>query len=149
MRIEKSAQSRIGLRILATLLASAAVGAAWNVWQAEADDDVKKPDQTLSAFMRKKLDASSQILEGLTTEDADLIQQGAKTLIELSKAEKWQMLTDSEYRSYSIDFRNTAKKLAEAAEKGNFDNATLQWFDATKGCIECHQHVRRQRAAKK
>lgn len=147
MTAKASFQSRIGLKILGTLFAVGAITAAWNVWQAEADD--KKPDQTLSAFMRKKLDASSKVLEGLTTEDADLIQDGANSLIELSKAEKWQMLTDPEYRAYSAEFRNTAKKLADAAAKGNFDNAALQWFDVTKGCIECHQHVRQSRAEKK
>ena len=124
-------------------------GAAWTVWPASAADDDLKADQTLRAFMRKKLDASSQILEGLATEDAALIQKGAKTLTELSKAEKWQILSDPEYREYSLDFRIDARKLAEAAEKENFDNAALQWFDTMKTCVECHQHVRRERAEAK
>ncbi len=136
----------MGMAIILTLIA--ATGAAWNVWSAAADDDLK-PDLSLSAFMRKKLDASSQILEGLTTEDSELIQKGAKTLTELSKTEKWQIFSDPEYREYSLDFRINARKLAEAAEKGNFDNAALQWIDAMKNCIECHQHVRRERAEAK
>lgn len=144
----KMSPSRIGRSTLAALFTIAGIATAWNVWQAEAED-TPKPDASLKAFMRKKLDASSQILEGLTTEDSDLIQQGAKGLIELSKAEKWQILADADYRAFSIEFRNTAKKLAEAAEKGNFDNAALQWFDATKSCIECHKYVRQVRATKK
>lgn len=107
-----------------------------------AAEDVAKADQSLKAFMRKKLDASSQILEGLTTEDAELIQTGAKALTELSKAERWQILTDTDYRDYSRDFRNNARKVAEAAEAGNFDKAALQWFGTMKTCIDCHQHVR-------
>ena len=148
MNIRKTSRIRTvtGMAIILTLIA--ATGAVWNVWPAAADDDLK-PDLSLSAFMRKKLDASSQILEGLTTEDADLIQKGAKSLTELSKTEKWQILSDPEYREYSLDFRINARKLAEAAEKGNFDNAALQWFDAMKNCIECHQHVRRERAEAK
>lgn len=137
----------MGMAIVLTLIT--ATGAVWNVWPAVAADDDLKPDLSLSAFMRKKLDASSQILEGLTTEDAELIQKGAKTLTELSKTEKWQIFSDPEYREYSLDFRINARKLADAAEKGNFDNAALQWFDAMKGCIECHQHVRRERAEAK
>lgn len=140
-------RSRIGLKVLGTLAAVGTIIGAWSVWQAAAAD--KQTDQSLSTFMRKKLDASSKVLEGLTTEDSDLVQEGANILIELSKAEKWQMLTDPEYRAFSADFRNTAKKLADAAAKSNFDNAALQWFDVTKGCIECHQHVRQSRAAKK
>lgn len=136
----------MGMAIILTLIA--ATGVVWNVWPAAADDDLK-PDLSLSAFMRKKLDASSQILEGLTTEDAELIKKGAKTLTELSKAAKWQILSDPEYREYSLDFRINARKLVEAAEKENFDNAALQWFDTMKDCIECHQHVRRERAEAK
>ena len=148
MNNRKSSPMRNAIRTVLAMTLIAATGGVWNIWQAEADDDLK-PDVSLSAFMRKKLDASSQILEGLTTEDAGLIQKGAKTLTELSKAEKWQIFADPEYREYSLDFRSTVRKLAEAAEKENFDNAALQWMDAMKGCIECHQHVRRERAAKK
>ena len=140
------AKTLMGQAIVATLIVAA--GTAWNAWPAAANDGLK-PDLRLNAFMRKKLDASSQILEGLTTEDAELIKQGAKTLIELSKVEKWNILSDPEYRESSLDFRSNAKKLIEAAEKDNFDNAALQWFATTKNCIECHQHVRRERAASK
>ena len=115
------------------------------VWCAVAAARAPEPDMSLSAFMRKKLDASSEILEGLAVEDAELISKGAKALLELSKAEKWQILTDSGYREYSSEFRSTVRKLNAAAEKGNFDNAALQWFDATKACIECHRHVRNER----
>ena len=148
MNIRKASRVRtvMGMAIILTLIA--ATGVVWNVWPAAADDDLK-PDLSLSAFMRKKLDASPQILEGLTTEDSELIQKGAKALTEISKTEKWQILSDPEYREYSLDFRVNARKLAEAAEKGNFDNAALQWIDAMKNCIECHQHVRRERAEAK
>jgi hypothetical protein len=110
--------------------------------QATAAEDVSKADQSLKVFMRKKLDASSQILEGLTIEDAELIKTGANALTELSKAERWQILTDADYREYSREFRNNARKVAEAAEAGNFDKAAFQWFGTMKTCIDCHQHVR-------
>ena len=42
----------------------------------EVPDAKRELDQ--STFMRKKLEASSQILEGLTTENAGLIIQGAR-----------------------------------------------------------------------
>lgn len=149
MHPRKASRVRTALGMAITLTLIAATVAVWNVWPADADDDDLKPDLSLSAFMRKKLDASSQILEGLTTEDAELIKKGAKTLTELSKTEKWQILSDPEYREYSLDFRINARKLADAAEKGNFDNAALQWFDTMKTCIECHHHVRHERAEAK
>ncbi len=108
-----------------------------------------KVDNTLSIFMRKKLEASSLILEGLTTEDEELIVKGAKALNELSKAEKWNILTDAEYREQSIEFRNIVQKLIDAGEKKQFDAAALRWVDATMACIECHKHVRKERSSDK
>jgi hypothetical protein len=136
----------IGLSIVAMVIV---VGMACEIWRVAAADDDLKPDVSLSAFMRKKLESSSTILEGLAVEDSELIVRGAKELLQLSKVEKWKVFIDSEYREYSDDFRTNVRKLEEAAGKGNFDNAALQWFDAMKGCIECHQHVRNERAKNK
>ncbi len=136
----------IGVSVVAVLFV---VGMACEIWRVSASDDDLKPDVSLSAFMRKKLDSSSTILEGLTVEDSEMIVRGAKELLQLSKVEKWQVFVDSEYREYSDGFRTNVKKLEEAGRKGNFDNAALQWFDTMKSCVECHQHVRNERARKK
>jgi len=101
--------------------------------------------QTLSMFMRKKLDASSLILEGITTENATLVNDGADVLLDMSRAEVWNVLTDEDYREFNREFRSSVRKLKEAAAKDNFDNATLQWIDSVKACVECHKHVRSQR----
>ena len=132
--------------VVATLFV---VGMASEIWRVAASADDLKPDVSLSAFMRKKLESSSTILEGLTVEDSEMIVRGAKDLLQLSKVEKWQVFVDSEYREYSDGFRTNVKKLEEAGKKGNFDNAALQWFDTMKSCVECHQHVRNERAKNK
>jgi hypothetical protein len=95
-----------------------------------------------SEFMRKKLTASNQILEGLVTEDVDLVKKGAKSLVELSSAEKWQVHHNAMYKQQSNDFQRTAKKLVEAAESENFDSVALKWIDTTMKCVECHKYVR-------
>lgn len=108
-----------------------------------------KTDNTLSTFMRKKLSAASDVLEGLATEDGKLIAKGGNAMAEMSRVEIWQVLTDGDYRNFSRDFRDAAKKLAEAGEKENFDSAALHWIKVTTACIDCHKYVRQQRAAKK
>jgi cytochrome c556 len=108
-----------------------------------------KTDQSLSAFMRKKLDASSKILEGITTEDDALVKEGSEALLAMSKAEMWNVLVDEDYREFNREFRASVRKLQLAAEKGNYDNATLQWFDSVKACVECHKYVRSQRVTPK
>lgn len=102
----------------------------------------KIPDAEQSQFMRKKLEASRWILEGLTTEDEELIVKGAKALAEMSAAEKWQVHHDVLYKQFSNEFQRSAKSLIDAAEKGNFDAARLRWMDTTLKCIDCHTFVR-------
>lgn len=100
-----------------------------------------------AVFMRGKVDASSQILEGLVTEDSDLIVKGARQLIEMSAAEQWQVRHDPVYKQHSREFQQSAKKLLESAEKENFDAVALKWIDTTLKCIECHKSVRGARIA--
>lgn len=132
-------QFRMTLLAIVSLMVALTVSSGY--WASAKD----KEDKSLAAFMRKKLDASSKVLEGITTEDADLITEGTKALLEISTAEKWNVISDEEYREFNRDFRSSVRKLAEAAEAKNFDNATLQWFDAIKGCVECHKYVRDSR----
>lgn len=132
------------------LLLSAAVCFSVRSPLAHADQaKAGKAENTLNSFMRKKLGAASDVLEGLTTEDGQLIAKGANAMAEMSRVELWQVLTDGDYRNFSRDFRETAKKLAEAGEKGNFDAAALHWIKVTTACIDCHKYVRQQRAEKK
>jgi hypothetical protein len=101
----------------------------------------------LSEFMRKKLDGANEILEGLCTEDAELVIKGAKTLNEMSGTVRFRVSTDAAYREFNAEYRAATKKLMEAADKKNFDAAALRWIDTTLKCIECHQFVRGQRIA--
>ena len=133
----------VTIALLGIVIALTAGG--WWVQVAPAADD----DQSLGAFMRKKLDASSLILEGLTTENGVAIREGADALLEMSKAERWNVIADDDYREFNRDFLKAVQKLNAAAKAENYDNATLQWFDAVKGCVECHKYVRSQRPVTK
>lgn len=104
-----------------------------------------KSDLDQKKFMRKKLEASSQILEGLATENASLITQGARVLAEMSAADQWKVLNDATYGQYSNEFQRVATGLRDAAETNNFDSAALKWIDTTMKCIECHKFVRSSR----
>jgi hypothetical protein len=104
-----------------------------------------KLDLDQKKFMRKKLEASSQILEGLATEDDSLITQGARVLAEMSSADQWKVINDATYGQYSGEFQRVAMNLRDAAETNNFDLAALKWIDATMKCIECHKFVRSSR----
>ncbi len=93
-------------------------------------------------FMRMKLEASSKILEGLTTEDFQKIREGADTLHKMSAAEKWRVSNDVLYRQYSAEFNHEAETLLEKANAQNLDGATLAWVECTMSCVHCHKHAR-------
>lgn len=105
-------------------------------------DKVKPRDRDLSHFMRVKLDASGQVLEGLAMEDFALIKEGARKLNEMSTAEKWRVTNDALYRNFSDDFQRVTGELVKAAEDENLDRAALKWMDVTMNCIECHRYAR-------
>ena len=138
----------LGLSIVFGLLAFAVVWNMVGIEKANSQEATKKEppdakrDLDQSTFMRKKLEASTQILEGLTTENAALIIEGARVLSEMSSADKWKVQHDVMYRQFSNEFQRSANGLLEAAEKNNFDAAALKWIDTTMKCIECHRFVR-------
>lgn len=142
-------------KLTAALLACAALGIAGFVLHGAQADDAPQPkaekpvNQELRAFMRTKLKASNQILEGLALEDTALIEEGAKTLAEMSSVEKWRISKDPMYRQFSTEFTRNANKLVEAAKERNIDRAALRWMDTTMSCIECHRFVRNELVVEK
>lgn len=131
----------------------AGIGSGWHRSSRAEEQELAKRNipvnQELRDFMRKKLEASNDILEGLTTDDTDLIEKGAKKLAELSAAEEWRISKDAMYKQFSDEFTRNAEKLVEAAKEKNIDRAALRWMDTTMSCIECHRFVRNVLVVKK
>jgi hypothetical protein len=109
---------------------------------AEAQDQATPASPQLREFMRRKLEASNQVLEGLVTEDFALVRGGANALQEISGSEKWRISNDALYRQYSADFQRMAERLEQAAKTEKLDAAALVWVESTMSCIECHKYAR-------
>ena len=95
--------------------------------------------------MRTKLEASREILEGLTLEDYALITKGAKALRALSRASEWEVPTipnADEYVIYTGEFQRLTEELSRKAKDKNIDGATLAYFRLTSSCVNCHKYVR-------
>ena len=108
--------------------------------QDRIDEKLKKTP--LQAFMRLKLAASNQVLEGLVVDDLDLVVQGSDSLLEISAAEKWRASNDMMYLQNSRGFRRSVEVLRDKAKKKSIDGAALAWVDVTMSCIHCHEWVR-------
>src|SRR5437660_11700920 len=65
----------------------------------------KKEGDKLAELMRRKLEYSQKVLEGLTTNDFDMIRKSADGLMIVSKSVEWRVLKSPEYELHSNEFR--------------------------------------------
>ena len=124
-----------------TLLGLAVVG-GWVASRSSAEPKVND----VHAFMQVKLEDSKKVLEGLTTENFDLIVKNSQEMSLLSEDALWQVLQTPEFVQRSADFRRITDRLTEVARKKNLDGAALAYVELTMSCIECHKYVRDQRS---
>jgi hypothetical protein len=96
-------------------------------------------------FMRKKLEFSKNVLEGLAREDFDLIAKNAKGLMVMSQASEWDdpvMPNVEQYLSYTREFQRLTDELIRSGKQKNLDGATLAYVQLTVNCVNCHKYVR-------
>lgn len=120
--------------VLAIVLAFSAVAASTAVAQE------KKVDTR--GFMRLKLKHAQSVLEGLATEDYELIGRSAQAMILLSHESNWMVIQSPAYNEHSGDFRRIAAQLQKHAKEKNLDAAALDYVLLTTSCVNCHKYVR-------
>jgi hypothetical protein len=108
-------------------------------------EEPKADKDKVAALMRKKLEHSQKVLEGITTQDFKMISSHAEDLIAISKETEWRVIKTPRYETHSNDFRREAEDLIKAAKEKNVDAAALAYVDLTLTCVKCHKHVREER----
>jgi hypothetical protein len=114
-------------------------------------DESKKPkedDKKVSALMKKKLQHSQKVLEGVVTNDFKMISKHAEELVDLSKQAEWRALKSKRYELHSDEFRRDADKLIKYAKEKNGDAAALTYVEMTLTCVRCHKYVREEGMAR-
>jgi cytochrome c556 len=101
--------------------------------------------QEMSRLMKRKLENSQKVLEGLALNNFDKIGKHADELISLSKQAEWKVLKTPEYELFSNEFRRSAAELVKNAKGKNLDGVTLAYVDLTFTCVRCHKYVREAR----
>lgn len=134
-----------------TLVGAATLMNVASIFAPAADPPAKEkpPRSKVAFFMRAKLVNSQSVLEGLTTEDFDLIRTGAQRMIVMTKAAEWKAGGGDVYTQDSIRFVDAAQDLIKYANEKNIDGATLAYLQLTMNCVNCHKHVRSPAAAGK
>ena len=101
-----------------------------------------KRSRVAKEFMRSKLELSQQLLEGIVTEDYDLIIAKGTKLSAMTKEVDWRLFENPNYDRQSEEFRRQADALVKAAKDKNLDAATLAYVRVTISCVDCHKMVR-------
>lgn len=102
-------------------------------------------EDKLPKFMRAKLFHSEKTLEGLTTEDFDLIAKHSQAMSLLCEDEMWSVMRTPEYDQRSSEFRRSIDAITKAAKQKDLDAATLAYLDTTMKCVSCHKYVRHEK----
>jgi len=102
-------------------------------------------DNKVQQLMKKKLQNSQKVLEGIALNDFGLISGKAEDLIQVSKEAEWRVLKSPEYEMNSNEFRRSAVAIIKAAKDKNVDGAALAYVDLTLSCVRCHKHLREVR----
>lgn len=132
------------------LLAVVVAGAAWISASSSGAQDKKDGDEAkeqpkktpIQLFMRRKLEATQKVMEGLAVEDYDLIAQGARQLRGISAAADFAVVKEAMYTQHADEFRRTVDRIEKNAKEKRLDGAALAYMDMTMSCIECHRFVR-------
>lgn len=101
-----------------------------------------KRNRAAKEFMRDKLELSQRVLEGLATEDYDLIVAKGTKLSAMSKEADWRVFENPDYDQQSVMFRRHVDSLVKAAKGKDLDAATLAYVRVTMSCVDCHKLVR-------
>jgi cytochrome c556 len=102
-------------------------------------------DNKVQQLMKKKLQHSQKVLEGIALNDFDLVSKNAEDLMQVSKEAEWRVLKSPEYEVNSNEFRRSTTALIKAAKDKNIDGAALAYVDLTLSCVRCHKHLREVR----
>jgi cytochrome c556 len=92
--------------------------------------------------MAEKLDYAHFLLNGIATENFDLLANNAEKLNQLSQSTVWREGRTPEYEALSADFRRHAVALTKAAKDRNLDAASLAYVQMTLSCVSCHKYMR-------
>ncbi len=102
----------------------------------------------LQQLMIAKLQHAQKLLEGIALGKFDKIESSALELTRISRTAEWLAQKAPRYEMFSNEFTQAAETIAKKAKEKNVDGVTLAYFDLTKSCVRCHQHMREVRDAR-
>ena len=94
-------------------------------------------------LMRDKLVQMNRVLEGITLDKFDQVEESAEMLRMISRATSWHVADPSpQYKRILANFQEQAADLGRHAKEQNAEAATLDLVRINITCTHCHQHMR-------
>jgi hypothetical protein len=130
--------------VLSIAIAAVSILAISSVGKSQDQQTGKSKELTSNQLlMRDKLVQMNRILEGLTQDKFDQVEESAKTLGMISRATSWHIADPTpRYERLSKNFQEQAVDLERHAKDQNIDAATLDLVRMNVTCAQCHQHMR-------
>lgn len=110
--------------------------------QAAAEQKAPAADAEPSVWMRKKLDYSKEILEGISTADFDQIAKNAEAMRALGKIEAFVRSRTPGYRTQMQIFDEANAEILKQANRDNLEGSALAFTQLTISCVNCHKQIR-------
>jgi len=103
---------------------------------------ISAQSEGLSKIMRQKLIHAQSILDGVATEDYDMIADNVEPLLALTRRPEWNVIDRPEYASFTMEFRRAVEKLSKSAIERSPDGVAYNYQEMTMACVSCHRFVR-------
>ena len=102
----------------------------------------QEPQSDTAIFMRQKLAASQEIIEGITLEHYDLVAANARKLFNMTQSNVWVSVKSKGYKKDTEIFQKSVTDLLAAARAQNTTNMLSAWGRTVESCTSCHQTFR-------
>ncbi|MEZ6059231.1 MAG: hypothetical protein R3C19_02605 [Planctomycetaceae bacterium] len=141
-----------GITLVVTFPVIAAIAMLW--WSgggqtsatvaAQVDPGIVQPPlkADVAKFMRQKLATMNLTMEGVSTDDFEMVRDGALKLIELSKQAAWKQHANAAYIQDTADLVEVAEFLVRMAAAQDQQGVAMGYAKLSLSCTTCHQHVR-------
>lgn len=107
-------------------------------------DKAEDPQKKASLWMKQKLVASRNILEGMTQADYELIEKNARSMQILGYLEGWVRADMPGYKAQLRAFDHANDAIVRASQVKNLDRVTIAYAQLMISCVQCHRLVRDQ-----
>ena len=110
-------------------------------WVLEAAEAKPRTKPTVP-FMRQKMLYTQGVIEGLVTEDYELIMRNGRRLGDMTVSNVWITIRHPDYMKHVSTYQERVADLVQAGRQANLKKSTKAFNRVMESCVECHRDYR-------